>query len=426
MARKARRKASAVRRFLIGGCVVLSLLLVGSLILLGVLTNKENAILKNVRESFTLEVGSTKEIDPSVFLVEPSDMPISLLTDITEEQLNTPGSYPITLSWQERIFPALLCIADTTPPTATAVNTTAAINMPVPETLVTDIEDFSEVTVAYVNEPDMTKAGTFPIAVRLTDVYGNYRDITVDLTVVLDTTAPVIKGVKSMVIYLGDAAAYRNGVTVTDDYDASPKLSIDSSGVSLDQIGTYPVFYTATDASGNTATVETTLRVMEKKSSAVAIDTIYQAVDKVLTSIIKDGMTKKEQVKAIYNWARSKCSYSGHSDKSDYMQGAYVMLTQRKGDCFNYYAVTKLMFDRLGIDNIDVRKVKNHAEDSDHYWSLVSLDGGETWYHFDATPRVGSGDDFCLVTDAFLDAYSDAHNKCHNRDKSLYPATPSK
>ena len=42
----------------------------------------------------------------------------------------------------------------------------------------------------------------------------------------------------------------------------------------------------------------------------------------------------------------------------------------------------------------------------------------------DTTPRVGEGDDFCLVTDAFLDAYSDTHDKCHNRDKSLYPATP--
>jgi hypothetical protein len=51
-------------------------------------------------------------------------------------------------------------------------------------------------------------------------------------------------------------------------------------------------------------------------------------------------------------------------------------------------------------------------------------DGGKTYYHFDATPRKGSGDDFCLVTDAFLDAYSNSHGKCHNRNKSLYPATP--
>ena len=131
------------------------------------------------------------------------------------------------------------------------------------------------------------------------------------------------------------------------------------------------------------------------------------------------------KVKAIYAYVRSHYTYSGHSDKTDWLQGAYVMMTEGQGDCFNYYAVTKLMLDRCGIPNIDVRKVKNYEGDSDHYWSLVSVDGGNTYYHLDTTPRVGDGDDFCLVTDAFLDAYSAANKNCHNRDKSLYPATPA-
>lgn len=421
----ARRGSSPTHKFLVAGCAVLSVLLVISLIVLGVLTHKENTLLKNVRGVFTLEVGS-QAVDPAMFLEEPSDHAVTMVTEITAAQLMTPGSYPVTLIWQDRTFSVTLKVADTTAPTAKAVAVSALLEAPEPSNFVTDIDDFSQVTVAYTQQPDMTKAGTFPVTVRLTDSYGNYADITSELTVILDTQEPVIKGVKPMVIYLGDAASYRAGVTVTDDHDKSPKLTVDSSNVSLDKIGTYPVIYTATDASGNKATAETTIRVMEKKASAVPIETINAEADKVLATIIKDGMTKKQQVTAIYNWARSKCSYYGHSDKSDYMQGAYVMLTQRKGDCFNYYAVTKLMFDRLGIDNLDVRKVKNHAADSDHYWSLVSLDGGETWYHFDATPRVGSGDDFCLVTDAFLDAYSAQHDNCHNRDKSLYPATPSK
>ena len=368
MARKTKAKASPINRFLSGGCVVLSILLVGSLILWGVLTYIEKTITKNVLTSVTVEVGST-DVDPAIFLVEPDEQPAALLTEVTEQQLKTPGSYPLTLSWQERTFGVVLVVADTTAPTANPAKASALLEAPDPATLVTDIFDYSEVTVSYVDKPDMTKPGARPVTVRLTDAYGNYRDVTSELTVIFDTTKPVINGVKSMVIYLGDAASYRAGVTVTDDYDKAPKLSIDSSGVSLDKVGTYPVIYTATDASGNTATKETTIRVMAKKASAVPIETINEEADKVLSSIIKDGMTKKQQVTAIYNWARSKCSYYGHSDKSDYMQGAYVMLTKRKGDCFNYYAVTKLMFDRLGIDNIDVRKVKNYTGDSDHYWS---------------------------------------------------------
>ena len=425
MARRSKQKASAVNRFLAVGCAVLSVMLVVSLVVLGVLTNKENTFTQKIRRSFTVEVGSDS-VDPAMFLVEPSEDPITLLTQITPEQLMIPGKYTVTLSWQNKTFDAELLVADTTPPIAVAEPVSALLTAPDPAALVTGIEDASAVTVTYVDQPNMSKAGTFPITVRLTDAYGNYRDITSELTVVVDTEAPVITGVKPMVIYLGDAAAYRAGITVTDDLDEKPNLTVNASEVSLDKIGTYTVVYTATDASGNKTSAETTIRVMEKGINAVPIDTIYEEVDKVLSSIIKDSMTKKEQVRAIYNWARSKCSYYGHSDKSDYMQGAYVMLTERRGDCFNYYAVTKLMFDRLGIDNIDVRKVKNYDGDSDHYWSLVSLDGGENWYHFDATPRVGDGDNFCLVTDAFLDAYSAAHSNCHNRDKSLYPATPDK
>ena len=82
------------------------------------------------------------------------------------------------------------------------------------------------------------------------------------------------------------------------------------------------------------------------------------------------------------------------------------------------------MLERLGFVNIDVVKVPNYEGDSRHYWSLVSLDGGKTYYHLDTTPRKGEGDDFCLVTDAFMDNYSAAHGNCFNRDKTLYPATP--
>lgn len=243
-------------------------------------------------------------------------------------------------------------------------------------------------------------------------------------TVSSDAVPPVISGVKDLQVYLGDAVSYRSGVTVSDETDPNPVLSIDSTGVDLSAVGTYQVVYTATDASGNTASETATVTIMEKQAGYADLDTIYSMADEVISQIITPDMTTRQQVRAIYNFARSSFGYSGHSDKSDWRQGAYVMLTTKQGDCFNYYAVCKLLFERLEIPNIDVRKVKNYDGDSDHFWSLVSIDGGENYYHFDSTPRVGDGDNFCLVTDAFLDAYSAKHKNCHNRDKSLYPATP--
>lgn len=240
-----------------------------------------------------------------------------------------------------------------------------------------------------------------------------------------DTVPPVISGVqKELLLYEGDTVSYRTGVTVADDTDERPQLSIDSSGVDLSKAGSYEVIYIAADASGNTARLSVTVTVLERKSHYQELDTIYQAADNLLAEILKEDMTAKQQVRAIYRWARLNVTYSGHSDRADWRQTAYTVMQERTGDCFGFFAVTKLLFERLEIPNIDVRKVKNSADDSDHFWSLVSLDGGKSYYHFDATPRVGEGDDFCLVTDAFLDAYSAEHKNCHNRDKSLYPKTP--
>lgn len=239
-----------------------------------------------------------------------------------------------------------------------------------------------------------------------------------------DTVAPELVGVHDFVIYQGDTISYYSGISATDDEDPNPTITVDNSAVDLSKEGEYQAIYICKDAAGNETRVVATVTVLQKKEGYADLETIYAEVDAKLAQIVKEDMTDRQKVEAIYIWARSSLGYSDHFDHNDYRQAAYLMLTKNSGDCYGYFAVTKLMFERLGIPNIDVQKVKNYEEDSNHYWSLVSVDGGQTWYHFDATPRKGSGDDFCLVTDAFLDAYSDAHKKCHNRDKSLYPATP--
>ena len=274
------------------------------------------------------------------------------------------------------------------------------------------------------SQVDLNAIGAYDIVYSVTDAAGHTTTAPSTVTVTDDNVAPTIQGVHNISLYLGSAASYRSGVIVSDDKDPSPKLEVDSSQVDLSNPGTYPLVYTARDMTGNETRVEVTVTVAEKPTTYVDPETVNAKADELLKKIVTEDMAPEAKVKAIYSYVRSHYTYSGHSDKTDWVQGAYVMMESGQGDCFNYYAVTKLLLDRCGIPNIDVRKVRNYPEDSDHYWSLVSIDGGATYYHLDTTPRVGDGDDFCLVTDAFLDAYSDANKGCHNRDKSLYPATP--
>lgn len=238
-----------------------------------------------------------------------------------------------------------------------------------------------------------------------------------------DSQPPQIYGIQDFTVYQGDPVSYLCGVTATDDLDPEPKLNVDSREVDLSRPGTYTVTYTASDNSGNLATACANITVLRKEEGYADLETIYTLADELLAIILEGTTDTRQQVEAIYNWARTDIRYAGHSDRSDWRQTAYNVIRSGEGDCFGYFAATKLMFERLGIPNIDVQKVRNHEEDSDHFWSLVSVDGNH-YYHFDATPRYGDGDDFCLVTDAFLDAYSEQHKGSHNRDKSLYPQTP--
>lgn len=239
-----------------------------------------------------------------------------------------------------------------------------------------------------------------------------------------DWEEPEIKGITNLYTYAGDPLSYLDRVSTSDNEDPAPKLTVDDSNVNLTYPGIYEVYYIAVDASGNKVTTPATVTVMEKQEGYVDTATIYEAVDKKLELILLSDMSTYEQIQAIYKWTRGYLMYADSSNHTDWHQIGYEMITTGSGDCFGYYAAVKLMLERLGIPNIDVRKVKNSENDSDHFWSLVSLDGGETFYHLDATPRIGEGDNFLLVSDSFLDDYSQTHGKCHNRDLNLYPTTP--
>ncbi len=245
-----------------------------------------------------------------------------------------------------------------------------------------------------------------------------------------DQVAPVISGTKDLEVYAGGTVSYKTGVTVTDNLDPKPTLDIDNSQVDMSTPGVYNVTYTATDAAGNKTSVTVKLTVKVKPANFVEPEVIYARVDALLAQFIRDGMTDREKAEAIYVWTRrgghigpGHFTYSGSTSRhDDYLQAAYEFLQLKKGDCFYFYAIQKLMLERLGIPTIDCKKVPNFEGDSNHYWLLVSVDGGETYYHYD---NVWSWD-LCLVTDQQLNSVSAAvDSKPFNRDTSLYPATPT-
>ena len=414
MTDRAHSRAAAARRrkrrSLLTAVIVLSVVLAA---LVGYIT-----LVPKDAGTLTLEVGSP--LPQAADFLEGA----AFTKDISGISMTVPGEYSLNLSKGISKYNATLIVRDSVAPTATAQDATVMIPGSVTaQEMVTDIVDLTDVTVAFEGQPDFSAPGDVPVVLVLTDLGGNVTKLDATVHVIKDTQAPTILGVQDLVAYVGGTLAYRNGITITDDYDQNATLTMDISSVDLSTAGTYKIIYYATDASGNTASEEATVTVMQMPENYVDPEVIYARVDAILAQFITDDMTDREKVEAVYVWTHrgDHLIYGSAPDRTDWLQTAYEFLDRKKGDCYWFYAIQKLMLQRLNIPTIDVKKVKNHEKDSNHYWLLVSIDQGETYYHFD---NVWSRQ-LCLVTDQTLDKFSKAVNNCFNRDKSLYPATPT-
>ena len=369
-----------------------------------------------VEESVTLETGLSA-IDASQFLKE--DKTAELITDVSGIDLTQPGTYTLEFQNGKRTWQSTLHLVDTTAPTATAVaQTIYSFQTLQPEDFVADVQDLTSVQIAFAQTPDFTKGGEHTVQILLTDTSGNTATVDAPLTVLLDTTAPVFTGLELLKVNLGQTVSYRKNVTATDDLDGELSFTIDSSAVNLEEKGSYTIYYTATDASGNTTRAERTVEV----SAQVVVneELVNELAKKVLDKIIKGGMNVHEKLEAVYNYVRKNMSYKNASDK-DIWHGAYRALTKHNGDCYNYFAITKVLLDNCGIDNLPVER---DSKKSSHYWLLVNV--GTGWYHLDALGTYAQFPFKCFMkTDAQVAAYSrsrtDGKTDYYKFDGSLYP-----
>lgn len=255
-----------------------------------------------------------------------------------------------------------------------------------------------------------------------------------------DQEPPVISGAWDLVAVQGETVSYRDGVTVTDNVDPSVRLQVDAGQVDLSQPGEYPVTYSATDAQGNTASVTVTLTVLPAETepevdpgSEEALDPVEPETaasaapqraegtvkvqqppkeitqedldalaDGILGKLVKEGMSSRQIARAIYDYVHTHIRYTGSSDKSSWINGAYIGFTRGRGDCFNYYACSKELLTRAGIPNIDLRRVGGTTQ---HFWQLINV--GDGWYHFDTCYHpVGHNRETFMLTEAEARAFT--------------------
>ncbi len=370
----------------------------------------------DMKSTVTREAGLPLNVTIDDFMDNSDQYEAALLTDISTID-SKPGVYPVELKVNGKTVTGSIDIVDTTAPKATAAVSTVWLgDTPEAKELVKNIEDASEVTVSYKDTPDFTKEGARNLKLVLADPFGNQTELTIPVTIKKDTEAPVFQGVSNKQVSIGDSISYKKGVTVTDNRDKDLTFTVDNSKVNLKKEGTYTVTYTAKDAAGNKATKKINVTV---KRFTISIEQVNELCDNVLAKITNNGMTNRDIAYAIYKWAKQNISYTGESDKSDWVAEAYRGMTNKYGDCFTYFSVAQALLTRAGIDNMEVTRVGGKTR---HYWNLINC--GDGWYHFDSTPHKDHKQTF-MLTDQEVAEYTEIRgNNYYTFDKSLYPRTP--
>lgn len=368
-----------------------------------------------------IEAGTDKcNVDD--FLKHPADN-VSFSKD-TSFDLMVPDDYKITIKWKMPVFGnqtyhSTLHVQDTTAPAVTLA--TDSIEMyttatpPTAADLVDSVIDVTNCSIDFKEPYDFTKEGKFDIVVLVADSSGNTTESVIPCTVVDDVTPPEIAGVEPLTVSQGDAISYKKNVTVTDDKDDNPKLEVDTSSVNPDKRGTYKVTYTATDAAGNVSEKTTTIKIVSAKISEATEETVNAKADEILSEIITDGMTQKQQAKAVFDWVVKNITYSETAGIDDLLSAAYKGMFYRVGDCTVKQKTAEVMLNRLGIKNMEIEKIRDTRG---HYWLLIDV--GEGWYHYDPNLQL-DGTLIFYWHDADLWAYSNAHKNTHNYDPSKYP-----
>jgi hypothetical protein len=343
-----------------------------------------------------------------------------ILTDLSDTDFFDTGNYNVELKVNGKPFNSTLALVDTTPPTATVIGMTINLGTPVEASdFVKDIADASPVSVTFLEEPDVFDSGEQMLTVVLTDDYGNATNLNSMLKIKHNLEPPRFSGLRDMEALLNDPVMYRKGVTAHDSFGNELEFEVDSSAVDVTTPGEYPVVYTVTDADGHAIKQTITIKVVN-----VTEEAITEKLDSVMSSIISEGMTQREQARAIFDWIRGHVTYTNDGPKESVYEGAYRALQFGQGDCFTFYAIAEVMLNNVGIPNQCVTRIEGTR--TQHFWNLVNCDDGG-WYHFDSTPNAVHSIDRFMFTDGDALNYTEIILKETNArdyytyDKTLHP-----
>lgn len=345
--------------------------------------------------------------------------------DIRSINTNVAGEYDLNLVTYGINYNVKLKVVDDKAPTADIKDIKIVKGKSVlAENFVSNINDDTSVDVSYVKKPDFSKIGIQDVEVKLVDMSGNETILKSKLEIYEDNNPPKFSGITDLTVNAGNKISYRSGVKAYDDEDGEIDYEVDSSNVDVSKVGDYDVTYTATDSAGNKA--NSTVKVFVLKADDTDLptsDDVNELADKVLARIITDDMTYIQKLRAIYDYVFNEIAYVGRTDRINRIQGAYEGMKYKRGDCYNFYAVSMALINRIGGESMYVARTPNAS--TRHFWIIVKYE--DKWYHFDPSNSPTRKNFDCFMksdpeVEAFTKEVWNIIPQYYEYEKSDYPA----
>lgn len=346
---------------------------------------------------------------------------------IVDDRATHAGTYEIPVQTDSgQSYTLRLRVIDRVAPVVTPRHVFCALGTSAPQAadFIGSIQEYDSYTASFVEPlPDLSALGDYDVSFRVEDASGNTtKTLKSVVTVIRDTEPPVFAEVPEPNAYVGEAIAYRDGLVVTDNCCGEVHIDVDASAVNPNAEGSYPVVYTATDASGNRSTARSTVHVT---ASRISQDSLNQRIDGIIAEYVTTTATVESQLRDVYAYIQANIFYAPSQDTGDRVSIAFNALNNRSGDCYAYNCVAMAFLDRLGVEYMEIQRSPGLTNDT-HYWLLVNI-GSKTsprWYHYDCTRlRAEYNHSGCLLTDKQIRAYSKVRANFYTYDTSRYPAS---
>ena len=157
-----------------------------------------------VVEQVTVEVGQEA---PGLESFVVAGQEAAFVTDLGEIDFSVLGEYPVEVQVDGQVYQSRLQVVDTVPPQAEVQDVEGYVLAPRSvEEFVVRVEDATEVTAAFRQEPDLTHTGVQEVEIVFTDAGNNETVLQAKLTLKEDTEPPVIQEPKISASLWGTAS----------------------------------------------------------------------------------------------------------------------------------------------------------------------------------------------------------------------------